>query len=93
MLAKFCDLLYQAVAQAVAKGIADGVAQGAQAVTGEPVAPAVIEVEPSKLWLRAPTSIRISTGHPSTVPETRPRDPVSPRPAAQACSRRCAARR
>jgi hypothetical protein len=47
MLAKFCDLLYRAVAAAVAKGIADGVAQGAQAVTGEPIAPA-IEVEPSK---------------------------------------------
>ena len=28
MLAKFCDLLYRAVAAAVAKGIADGVAQG-----------------------------------------------------------------
>jgi hypothetical protein len=48
MLTKFCDLLYRAVAAAVAKGIADGVAQGAQAVTGEPVAPAVIEVEPPK---------------------------------------------
>jgi hypothetical protein len=48
MLAKFCDLLYRAVAAAVARGIADGVAHGAQAVTGEPVAPAVIEVESSK---------------------------------------------
>ena len=47
MLTKFCDLLYRAVAAAVAKGIADGVAQGAQAVTGEPIVPA-IEVEPSK---------------------------------------------
>ena len=48
MLAKFCDLLYRAVAAAVAKGIADGVAQGAQAVTGELIVPAAIDVEPSK---------------------------------------------
>ena len=48
MLTKFCEILYRAVAQAVAKGIADGVAQGAQAVTGEPVEPSAIDVEPSK---------------------------------------------